>query len=170
MVKSSGLDVKATGAPIKDMRMTRSDDLIIEMSDGGKATSAADTLRKQLADKLGALTGPVSRLSSLEDFEVIGIDATADREEVLELVKAAVTGDDEIVAAEKAEITLTNLWAVRSGHQIVTLRVPASVASRIQSVHNGWMKCAMRPRRRDPDRCYNATVLDIPAETVRDLT
>lgn len=154
LVKASGVDVRSLGAPIKDLRKTRSGDLIIELGRGEKAVQAADSLRAQLSNKLGEQTGPVTRLSSTTEAEIVGIDATADKEEVLKAVIEAVTGDGAAAAAEKAEISITGLWAVRSGHQVATLRVPVSVLRRVQKINVGWTRCTLRARRPEPPRCF----------------
>lgn len=99
---------------------------------GIKATSAADSLRIQLAENIGAQAGPVTRLSFTVNAEVVGIDATADREEVLRAVKEAIVGEDVAADAERREVTLTGLWSERSGHQVASISLPASVLRRVK--------------------------------------
>lgn len=134
LVKASGIDIGNLGAPIKDMRKTRSGDLIIELGGGIKANQAADSLGNQLSDKLSEQAGPVKRLTSIVEAEIVRIDVTADKDEVLRVVTEAIKGDGAAAVAEKAKIQITGLWEVRTGHQVTTLREPASVLRRVQKV------------------------------------
>lgn len=147
MVKASGIDIAALDAKVKDMRKTRSGDLIIELSGGHKSVPAANALRVQFTEKLENKTGPITRLTSLVDVEIVGIDATAEKCEVLQAVLCEIQGEDPASKAERDEVTLTGLWAVNSGHQVATLRMPKSVANRVTSVYIGWMRCSLRIRR-----------------------
>lgn len=109
LIKSSRVDVTNIGAPIKDMRKTRTGDLLIELAGGIKAYPVADSLRRHITEKLEERAGPIHRLSSCVDAEIVGVNAKVDQDEVLRAVRETVTGEDAASTAERNEIQITGL-------------------------------------------------------------
>jgi len=86
----------------------------------------------------------------------VGTDAAAENTEVLEAIKAAIPGSDvdTAVKASRTDVTVIGLWAVKSGQQIATVRVPAWVAAHVSCIRIGWVTYRVRARRAEPERCF----------------
>jgi len=108
------------------------------------------------AGKLYDISPSISRLCLTRTMEVVGIDAAADKDEVLAAIRAAMPGDDDdsAVKAARADVFVTGMCAVRSGQQMATVGVPACEAKSVERVRIGWVSCRVRDRRAEPDRCF----------------
>lgn len=156
VVKATGVDVKEFGATVTSMRKTRAGDLLVELAKSRQSTATAESLRNALQGKLGPSWGTVTRLSPTTILEVLDLDATASKEEVLSSILASVPGEDSdpAVQAYNCDVVVTGLWCVRSGQQVATVRVPHSLANRITHINVGWIRCRVRIRKPDPPRCH----------------
>lgn len=78
----------------------------------------------------------MSQLGSSIQIEVLDVDVAADKDEVLEEVKAAITGDSSDQAASNKQplVSITGLWSVRSGHYVATHKIGKSVAAALNKV------------------------------------
>lgn len=103
---------------------------------------------------LGNEAGPITKLVSMVETEIAGIDIMADKEEIMEGLRKEIPGDDSAAAMTRRECFLTGLWTLKSGNQIATLRIPRSVVNTVSSLKIGWTKCTMRLRRTEPPRCF----------------
>lgn len=149
---SFGIDLDAIGAKVKDMRKTRSGDLLVELAGGKQAEPVAAKMSKALAEKMTGVV--VTNLSTCVDMEITGIDSTADSEEVMKVVRHQFDNTEGLTDYDRNELAITGLWAVRSGHQVATFKMTRLTANKINEVKISWMLCKVRPHLPEPDRCY----------------
>lgn len=153
---TSGLKPDDYGATVKAVKKTRERHVLLELTKGAESQAAAGRLTEAISAKLGGSVGAVTQLDQVVEIEVVDIDVAADRNEVLEALKAAVLGgpDDAATNSERQAIQVTQLWATRSGQQVATAKMFRAAASRMSRITVGWTMCRVRERQQPPPRCY----------------
>jgi len=149
----SGISTVDIASTLSSMRKTKDGHLIMEFKNGADAEVVAKkvvtTLTENLADKIGQ----VSQLGISTEIEIRDIDIIATREEVHAAILRSISeqNKDEYVRSDVAEIT--GMWSTSRGGQIATVRVPRSVAMKLEKVAIGWTMCRVRPRLQ-VERCF----------------
>lgn len=158
-VRNSGVDPAAFGATVRAMRKTKSGDLLVDLGKSAKSRSAAEPLRRALVDKLGDHAASVSNLGTMVELEVVDLDSVATKDEVLHAVVTALVdkygADDHSVVGAVSSISVTSMWALRSGQQVAVVKVPRGLKlTEVTHVRVGWTSCRLRPRHPEATRCY----------------
>lgn len=87
--------------------------------------------------------------------EVLDLDTVSTAAEVLEALRAAISGEnDPAAAAEREAISDVRIWPVRAGQQIATVKMSRYAASKISKIPVGWTICKVRARTLPPERCF----------------
>lgn len=144
-VKETDVDFDSLGTKVTSMRQTTSGNLIVELTKSSKALTAADLLRGKIA---AAIPGSkVSCLRQTATVEIVDLDELATKEEVHAAIAKSINADGSAVA-------VTGIWRTRAGQQMATATVPIAAAGRLTHISIGWLRCRVRPRREQPQRCY----------------
>ncbi|KAF5187399.1 reverse transcriptase [Thalictrum thalictroides] len=153
-VRSCGLTMADLGTSLV-MRETQDGSLLMELPRGEKSAAAAKKIASAFSEKLGPDIGRISQLGVLVDVEVLDLDACATADEVLESLRAAVTGEDNAsLEAERSSICDVRIWSTKSKQQIASARMPRHLATRISRIPVGYSMCRVRPRTLPPERCF----------------
>jgi len=153
---------------INKIKKTRKGDLLLELHKDAEQRSA-EKLSSAIIGKLNTAVAEVVPLGLTSDIEIIDIDAAANEMEVLEAIRAAITGGDDDAATqrEREAVQVTGLWTTKSGHQIATAKVSRETATKLEKVAIGWTMCRVRPRRLPPPAVTDATASAIREPTAR---
>jgi len=137
------------------MRETKDGSLLMELPKGGGSALAAKKIASAFSARLGEGIGRISQLGVLVDVEVLDLDACATATEVLDALRAAVTGaDEETLRADRESICDARIWSTRSNQQIASARMPRHLATQISKIPVGYSMCRVRPRTLPPERCF----------------
>lgn len=142
------------GAPVTKIRTSREGHAIFEFARTAKAHAAASKLSEEISKKLGESVGVASQLGRLAEAEVVDLDPTVTKEEVLEALRKAVPESMADAESEAALIAVTGLWSTRAGTQIATASMSRALLLRLDKLAIGWTVAKVRPRAPQPTRCY----------------
>lgn len=142
------------GAPVTRIRTTKEEHAIFEFARSAKAHAAANKLSEEITQTLGESIGVASQLGRLAEAELIDLDPTVTKAEVLEALKKAVPASMPDVESEASLITVTGLWAPHAGTQIATASMSRALLPRLSKVAIGWTIVRVRPRSPQPMRCH----------------
>ncbi|KAE9525643.1 hypothetical protein AGLY_014170, partial [Aphis glycines] len=139
--------------------LTRNGDLLVDLGKSAKSRSAAEPLRRALVDKLGDHAAAVSILRTMVELEVVDLDSVATKDEVLHAVVTALVdkhgADDHSIVGAVSSISVTSMWALRSGQQVAVVKVLRGLKlTEVTHVRVGWTSCRLRPRHPEATRCY----------------
>lgn len=151
--KSSGINLTDSGAQITAMRKTRDGHLLLELRKGHDSEAAAAKLSQCLSAKLGESVGAIHHMSTTTEVEILDLDAVATREEITTALLDSIKLNNPETKLETDVVTITGLWATRSGNQIATVKLPRTVATTLTRIPVGWIMCRVRPRT-ILEKCY----------------
>lgn len=147
-MRRTDIDFEAMGTHVTAIRKTQKGDLLVELTKGAKASAATKAIRDELAGHILCLT--VTSLRHTAEVEIMDFDEVATKE-VLHALQTALYGED---SPTNDVVKVTGLWATRDGRQMATATVPVADSSKLTKIRVGWTQCRVRPRRREPARCY----------------
>lgn len=144
-VRETEVDFNSLGTKVTSIRKTVSGVLIVELTKSNKSLAAVDVLRNKIAAVIP--DSSVKCLRQTSEVEIVDLDEVTTKEEV----HAALLKNSN---ADGSTISVTGIWRTRSGQQMATATVPVVVADKLTHVNIGWLRCRVRPRREQPQRCY----------------
>lgn len=150
----SAVDPTSLGANIAKIRRTREGHALIELSKSATSHAAAGRLSSAIAREAGERVGAVMQLGTLAEVEILDLDPTVSREEVLNALKAAVPSNMSDAEAERDLIFITGLWPIQSGTQIATAKMSRQLLNAMDRVKIGWTSARVRERAPSAIRCH----------------
>lgn len=142
------------GAEVRRIRRSAEGHTIVEFAKTDGAHEAAGRLREALARKTGEDVGPVLQMGNLIEAEIIDVDPTATKEEVIAALRDAATLTGNLPTGTIASAEITGLWPTKAGMQVATVKIPRAILQEVSRVRIGWTVARMRERAPAPTRCF----------------
>lgn len=146
-IREINVDFDTLGTRVTSMRKTAAGDLLVELTKSNKSASAADTIRSRIAETIPETQ--VKCLGQSVAVEILDLDDVTTKEEVHDAIQKSIGAD-----SNDASVKVTGIWSTKSGRQMATASVPTALASKLTHIRIGWLQCRVRPRRKEPARCY----------------
>lgn len=118
------------------------------------AHEAAGRLRDALAKKTGEEVGPVLQMGNLTEAEIVDVDPTATKEEVIAALRDAAVRSDKLTAGTIAAAEITGLWPTKAGIQVATVKISRMMLQELSKIRIGWTVARIRERAPAPTRCF----------------
>lgn len=144
-VRESEVDFEGLGTRVTSMRKTTSGDLIVELTKSNKSMAAVDVLRDKIVSVIPGSS--VKCLRQTAEVEIVDLDEITTKDEVQAAILRSINAED-------AMVSVTGIWKTRSGQQMATATVPIAALGKLTHICIGWLRCRVRPRREQPQRCY----------------
>lgn len=142
------------GAEVRRIRRSAEGHTIVEFGKTDGAHEAAGRLRDALAKKTGEEVGPVLQMGNLMEAEIVDVDPTATKEEVIAALRDAAARSDKLTAGTVATAEITGLWPTKAGTQVATVKIPRMMLQELSKIRIGWTVARIRERAPAPTRCF----------------
>lgn len=141
------------GAEVKRIRRSAEGHTIVEFEKSEGAQEAAAKLKDVLVQRTGDAVGHVVRMGNLIEAEIVDVDPTATKEDVMAALRAAAANNDKLLGLI-ATAEITGLWPTKAGTQVASVKLPRAVLDNMSRIKIGWTIARIRERAPAPTRCF----------------
>lgn len=142
------------GAEVRRIRRSAEGHTIVEFEKSEGAHEAASKLKEALTQKSGETVGHVQQMGNLVEAEIVDVDPTATKEDVMAALLEAVANNDRLSPGVITTAGVTGLWPTRAGTQVASVKLPRVVLDNLNKIKVGWTIARIRERAPAPTRCF----------------
>lgn len=129
-------------------KKSKNGDLLIQFANSQGPEDDVQRVRDKLSNINPEVIGKVFTLGRPDKIDIIDIDPSSSKEEVLEVLRASAP------PSLRDKIQVTGMWETSSGFARASATVPRGFSTGVRNIRVGFFKCRLRPSIPPPPRCF----------------